>query len=81
MPVGRIIIWGYRVAIPTYVGNDNSTVAYQVDSSNTVTKGTRLNGFLESNRGELERERTDWMSGGYIHGGFKYIRWANKSDV
>ena len=32
------------VAIPTYVRNDNSTVAYQVDSVNTVTNEKRLNG-------------------------------------
>ena len=48
------------VEIPTYVRNDNSTAAYQVDSADTVTNGKRLNGFLDSNRVELEREMTGW---------------------
>ena len=67
MPISRIIIWDIGVAIPTYVRNDNSTVAYQVDSVSTVTNGKRLNGLVESNREELERN--NWMSIGYIHGG------------
>ena len=67
------------VAIPTYVRNDNSTAAYHVDSPNTVTDEKRLNGLLESNREELERN--NWMSVGYIHGGFGYIRWTNKGYV
>ena len=68
MPISRIIFLGnIGVGIPTYVRNDNSTAVYQVDSSNTVTNANRLNGFLESNREELER--TNWLSIGYIPGG------------
>ena len=36
---------------PTYVRNDNSTVAYQADSANTVTNEKRINNFSESSRG------------------------------
>ena len=50
--------------IPTYVRGDKSTVVYQVDSANTETNGGRLNGFLESNRGELDRD--NWLLIGYI---------------
>ena len=49
-PVSRTISWEYWVEIPTYVGNDNSTAVYQIDSFNTVTNVRRLNGFLGSNR-------------------------------
>ena len=55
------------VEIPTYVRNDNATLVRQVDSANAVTRGERLNGFLESNREELERN--NWLSIGYIPGG------------
>ena len=37
-PIRWIGIWEYR-GVPTYVRCDNSTVAYQVDSPNTVTNG------------------------------------------
>ena len=50
--------------IPTYVGNDNFAVVYQVDSANTVTNEKRLRNFSESNRAELEKN--DWLSIGYI---------------
>ena len=40
--------------------------AYQIDSVNTVTNEKRLNGFLERNRAELERN--DWLVVGYIPG-------------
>ena len=69
MPISRIIILDYMVGIPTYVRNANSTAAYHVDSANTVTNAKRLNGFLESNREELERG--NWVSIGYGHGGVK----------
>ena len=61
------------VRMPTYVRNDNSAVAYQVDSANTATNEKRINGFLESNRDELEQNK--WLSAGYIHGDI------NTSDV
>ena len=54
------------VKIPTYVGNDNSTAAYQVDPSNKVTGGKLLTGFLESNREELGGD--GWRSVGYSLG-------------
>ena len=53
MPISRIIIYDIGVSIPTYVRNDNSTVAYQVDSDSTVTNAKRLYGFLGGNREEL----------------------------
>ena len=56
------------VSIPTYGRrNANSDASYQVDSVNTVTNEKRLNGFSESNRGELEKN--NWFIVGYIHGG------------
>ena len=56
--------WG---GIPTYVRSDKSTVVYRVESPNTAANGKRLNGFLESNREELDRN--NWLSIGYIDGG------------
>ena len=52
--------------IPTYVRNDNSDAVYQVDPVNTVTNEKRLNGFLASNREELEQN--NWLGVGYILG-------------
>ena len=52
--------------IPTYVRNDNSDAVYQVDSSNTVTSGKRLNAFLDNNREEIEKNNR--LIAGYIHG-------------
>ena len=40
------------VGIPTYARDNNSTLAYQVDSANTVTNAKRFNEFLDSNRGD-----------------------------
>ena len=58
--------------------NDNSNVVYQVESSDTVTNGGGLNGFLESTRG---LERHGWMSVGYIPGNLNTSDWPTKSDV
>ena len=64
--------------IPTYVRNDNSTAAYQVDSANTVTNAKHLNGLPESNRGIREKQLAEcWL----YSWGFGYIRWTNKSYV
>ena len=54
------------VEIPTYVRNDNSTVACQVDSFNTVSIEIRLDGFLGINRVELEKNNC--LTFGYIPG-------------
>ena len=62
----ELLFWNIWVSIPTYVCDDNSTLVYQVDSANTVTNEKRLNGFLGSNREELERN--NWLIVGYIHG-------------
>ena len=65
--LAELLFWDIGAGIPTYVRNDNSTAVYQVDSANAVTNEKRLNSFLESNRGELERD--NWLSIGYIPGG------------
>ena len=54
------------VEIHTYVRNDNSDALRQVDSVNVATSGKRSNGFLESNREEIEQK--DWSIVGNIHG-------------
>ena len=41
------LLFGNIGGIPTYARYDNSTVLYQVDSSNTVTGEKRLNGSPE----------------------------------
>ena len=64
--VAELLFGNIGVEIPTYVRSDNSTVAYQVDPANAVTSEKRLAGFLESNRGGLER--ANCLSVGYIHG-------------
>ena len=48
--LAELLFGNIGAGIPTYVRNDNSAVAYQVDSSNTVANEKRLNGFLDSNR-------------------------------
>ena len=35
--LSEILFGNIGVNVPKYVGNDNSAVAYQVDSANTVT--------------------------------------------
>ena len=65
--LSELLFGNIGAAIPTYVRNVNSTVAYQVDSSGTVTNGERLNGFIESNREELERNNSHIV--GYFPGG------------
>ena len=52
--------------IPTYVRNDISDAAYQVESVNTETNEKRLNWLLESNREEIQKN--NWLGAGYIHG-------------
>ena len=54
------------VVIPTYVRNDNSNAEYQVDSVNTVASKKRLNGLLEGNREDIEKNSR--LSVGYIPG-------------
>ena len=54
------------IEIPTYVRNDYSDDAYQVDSANTSTSEKRTNGILERDREELEKNQ--WLSDGYIPG-------------
>ena len=46
--LSELLFGDIGVKIPTYVENDNSTAAYQVDSANAVANGKRLNGLLES---------------------------------
>ena len=75
--LAEILFGNIGVEIPTYVRNGNSAVVYQVDSANTVTNETRLNNFLESNRGELEN--TDWLSIGYIPGAMNTSGGSTKS--
>ena len=48
--LAELLFGNIGVEMPTYVRNNNSTVAHQVDSVKTVTNAKRLNGFLESNR-------------------------------
>ena len=77
--LGRLLFSNIGKEIPTYVRNDNSTVVYRVDSSNTVTFGARLNGFskvIEKNWG-----RNNWPGIGYIPGEDKYSQWVNKIDA
>ena len=61
--LAELLFANFGVAIPTYVGDVNSTAVYQVDSENAVTKEKRLNGFPETRRirerrEELERKTT-----------------------
>ena len=46
---------GIDVEIPTYVRNDYSDAAYQVDSANTAIGEKRMDGLLESKRGTREK--------------------------
>ena len=69
--LSELLFGDIGAGIPTYVRSDNSTVVYQVDSANIATDGKRLNGFLESNRDELEQN--NWMIIGYVPG-VKYFR-------
>ena len=64
--VSRTNVWEFGAEIPTDVRNDNSDASYQVGSVNTVTSAKRPNGFLESNKEELDQN--DWLIVGYIHG-------------
>ena len=64
--IAELLFGNIGVAIPTYVRNDNSTVAYQIDAVNAVTNEKRLNGFIESNSERLERN--NWLIVGYIPG-------------
>ena len=54
--LGDLLVGNIGVEIPTYVRNDNRTVAYQVDSVKAVGGGNRLGGFLASNRGGLRKQ-------------------------
>ena len=64
--LAELLFGGIDVEIQTYVGNDYSDDAYQVDSANTAAGEKRPNALLESNREELEGNQ--WLSDGYIHG-------------
>ena len=48
--LSELLFGNIGAGIPTYARNGNSTLAYQVDSANTVTNGKRLDGFRASNR-------------------------------
>ena len=75
--LAELLFGDIGVAIPTYVGNDNSDDVYQVDSSNTVTNEKRLNGFLESNMEYWEENR--WLSVWYIPGDINTSEGLTKS--
>ena len=49
--LAELLFGNMGVGIPSYVRNDNSDAAYQVDPANTVTNEKRLNVFLEGNMG------------------------------
>ena len=65
--LSELFLGNLRLEIPTYVRNDNSTVSYQVNASNIVANAKRVNGFLASNREELDRN--NWPIMRYIPGG------------
>ena len=75
--LAELLFGSVGAEIPTYVRNDNSTAVYQVDSADTVTNAKRLNGFLQINRGGLERNK--WLSVGYIPGGLNTSDGITKS--
>ena len=65
--LAELLFGNVGCSINTYVRNDNSDAVYHMESMNTVTNEKRLNGFLESNRGELLLN--PWLGVGYIPGG------------
>ena len=54
-----VTIRKYRRIVPTYVRNDNSDSAYQVETAATVTNERRINGLLESNRGDRKAQMVE----------------------
>ena len=75
----ELIFGNMRYEIKTYVRNDNLDAAYRVGSANTATNRKRLNGFPESNRGDLEQN--EWLIDGYIHWGYQYLRWLGEDPI
>ena len=76
--LSELFFGNLRLEIPTYVHNDNSSVVYQVNAENIVANAKRVNGFLASNREELDRN--NWPITRYIPGGLDTPDGLTKSN-